>query len=200
MADAPERPPDLPRRVGLSLRRWLLIAPVLAPPVAAAFFDRLPVVGHVALIYFAVMYGLRAVGKREVGQLSPMELVTLMLIPEIASNALTAGDDSLLAALCGIAALLGLVFFTSLASYRFPRVGTLVDGQPSVLIQNGRFILDALHKERVQPEEVYSELRKAGHSKLTDARMIVLENDGKLSIIPVKPRGEHRKQDDEGPL
>jgi uncharacterized membrane protein YcaP (DUF421 family) len=147
------------------------------------------IVFRVAIIYGVIVIGLRLLGKREFGQLSPLELVTLLLIPEIVSQGLGGEDYSLVGGIIGVATPLVLVFLTSLAGARWERVGTAIDGTPTVLAHEGRFFEKNMMAERVTPDEVYTELRKAGFEELRQARWVILETDGSLSIVP-KPGEE----------
>jgi uncharacterized membrane protein YcaP (DUF421 family) len=151
---------------------------------------------RVAVIYAFLMVGLRLMGKREFGQLSPFELVTLLLIPEILTDALTAGDSSLTAALTSVSTLLVLVFLTSVLAYRSPMFGRLTEGEPQVLVQDGHLVPSAMHRERVSPEEILAEMHKVGLERLNQVKWAVLETDGRISFIPwqaagVQPRREH---------
>ena len=87
---------------------------------------------RVVVIYLVVVIGLRVLGKREFGQLSPLELVTLLLIPEIVSSGIQGDHFSLTHAIVGVCTLFVLVFVTSLISARFQRFQTLLDGTPRV--------------------------------------------------------------------
>lgn len=140
---------------------------------------------RIFVIYCCVLAGLRILGKREFGQLSPHELVTLLIIPEIVSPALTGQDTSLTGALAGTATLLGLVFVTSLLSHRFHGVEKVVSGQPLVLVQNGELLCDSMNRSRISAEEVLAEMRKAGLDDLKQVKWAVLESDGKISIVPM---------------
>ncbi len=155
---------------------------------------------RVAFVYALLMIVLRLMGKRELGRLSPFELVLLMLIPEIFSQALVREDFSMTNATVAFLTLAALVFATSVLAHRFTRLEHVFSGSPAVLAQDGKFEEGAMNAELVQPDEIYSELRKAGHLQLSDARLIVLENDGKLSIIPVESNGKNEPQKDEAPV
>jgi uncharacterized membrane protein YcaP (DUF421 family) len=153
-------------------------------------------VARVAFVYVLLMVTLRVVGKRELGRLSPFELVLLMLIPELFQQALMREDFSLTAAVIAFFSLVSLVFATSLLAHRFRWMERVLAGEPAVIASGGRFVVEAMNRERVQPGEVYAELRKAGFERLSDARYIVLEDDGKLSIVPVERGGATRRDDD----
>lgn len=142
------------------------------------------IVVRIALIYLFLIVALRVMGKREFSQMSPFELVTLLLIPEILTDALTMGESGLTVALVGVSTLLALVFLTALAAYRFPRLGRLTEGEPVVIVRHGLLVPSAMHRERVSPEEVVAEMHKAGLERLEQVKWGVLETDGKISFIP----------------
>jgi uncharacterized membrane protein YcaP (DUF421 family) len=145
------------------------------------------IVVRIAVIYVFLLVALRLMGKREFGQLSPFELVTLLLIPEILTEALHQGETSLTAAFVGISTLMILVFLTSLVSYRFPRVAHITEGQPVVLVSHGSLIPAAMDRERVSTQEIEAEMRKAGLERLEEVRWGVLETDGSISFVPRVP-------------
>jgi uncharacterized membrane protein YcaP (DUF421 family) len=140
------------------------------------------IVIRVTSIYFILMFGFRVLGKRELGELSPFELVTLMIIPEIVSQALVR-EASITNALVGLFTLFGLVFVTSLLGYRFKRLGRLIEGQPTMVIRRGKLLLEALHRERLSPDELYEEMHKAGILHLSQVEVAILETDGKVAFL-----------------
>ena len=139
---------------------------------------------RVAIIYFVIMIGLRLMGKREFGQLSPLELVSLLLVPEIVSQALANDDFSLTNGIIGIATLFTLVFLSSVLMHRFRSLETIVSGEPSVLVAHGRMIEDMMNKEQVSIEEIFTEMHKAGLDRIEQVKWAILEGDGKISIVP----------------
>jgi uncharacterized membrane protein YcaP (DUF421 family) len=138
---------------------------------------------RVALIYILLLAGLRVLGKREFGQLAPMELIALLLIPEIVSQALIGDDYSLTNALVAISTLFVLVFLNSLLTHMSRGFESVVESTPTVLAHDGRLVHDNLHRERITPSEIYSEMRKSGLERLEQVRWAVLEGDGKISIV-----------------
>lgn len=152
---------------------------------------------RVAFVYAFLLAVFRLLGKRELGQLSPFELVVLILIPEIFTDALVGGDDSMTAATIGGATVLVLVFVTSVLSHRFHWFEKLVEGGATVIVHNGRFSERNMNRERVQPGEVFMQMHMAGLERLEQVRWAILEGDGKISIIPVDPDdGVNRPEED----
>ena len=186
----PEEPPDHDRTFALDRPRLIgLIALALLPVLAVAgvFGNRATLTGgivRIAFIYFFLMIALRVMGKREMSEMSPFELVTLLMVPEIFSSALAREEYTMTDASVGVATLLTLVFITSLLSFRFKRVEQVVEGTPTVLVNDGRLVERNLKRERVTAEEVFSEMHKAGLEELEQVRWAILEVDGKISIVP----------------
>jgi uncharacterized membrane protein YcaP (DUF421 family) len=148
---------------------------------------------RVAFFYFFILLGMRAIGKREFSQLSPFEMVTLLLIPELTQQALVRQDFSATNAVVALSTLFLLVFLTSLAAYRMPKVGAAIEGEPTVLVYNGRFVRRSLALERVSPDEIYSEMRKSGLERVEQLKWALLETDGKISVIPLAPEEKQIK-------
>ena len=139
---------------------------------------------RVTVIYVFLLVALRFIGKRELGEMAPMEFLVLMMIPEIVSQALSDDDHSLTGAIIGVGTLLSLVFITSFFSYQFKKVGEIIEGNPTILVRDGTLIRKNADKERVSIEEIYSEMHKNGYERIEDIRWVILEPDGKLAFIP----------------
>lgn len=140
-------------------------------------------IGRIALIFAVLTAGFRVLGKRELSQMSPFELVTLLLVAEIVSPSLTAGDDSLSGAIIGMAALLFLTFVNSVLSYRIKWFRSLGEAPPTVVVCRGKLIERTLHRDRLRPDEILSEMHKAGIASLAEVEWGFLEPDGRLSFI-----------------
>ena len=138
---------------------------------------------RVVIIYLFIVVALRVVGKREFSQLSPLELVTLLIIPELVSQALTHEDNSLLNALVGSATLIVLVYLSSLLQFYFKPIERAINGQPSVLVRRGKYVEKAMIQERIPPEEIFNAMRNSGIDRLSQVRWAILEPDGKISIV-----------------
>ncbi len=140
---------------------------------------------RVTLFYVLILLGLRVLGKREFSQLSPLELVTLLLIPELVSQALGREDFSFTNGIIGIATVFTLVFISSLLQHHSQAFSKVVSSSPAVLVADGQFIEENMNKERVGPPEIFSEMHKAGLFELAQVRWAILESDGRIAIIPV---------------
>ena len=139
---------------------------------------------RVFVIYVLIVLGLRVAGKREFSQLSPLELVMLLMIPELVAQALVREDFSMTNAIIALATLFVLVFVNSALMYRFRSYEKAVTGSPAVLVANGKLIEEAMNKERISAGEIFTELHRSGLDKLDDVKWAILESDGKISIVP----------------
>ncbi len=139
---------------------------------------------RITLIYVAVLVGLHLLGKREFSQLSPLELVTLLLIPELVAQATVRDDFSLTNSLVALTTLLSLVFVSSVLIYKSRKFEQVIEGTPAVLVAHGQLVVENLNKERVTPDEIFSEMHQAGLEHLSQVKWAVLEDDGKISIVP----------------
>jgi len=157
------------------------------------------IVARIACVFLLLTLAFRALGKRELSQLSPFELVMLLLVAEIVAPALTAGDQSLTGALFGAATLLALTFLHSLATYRLKWFRSIAEAPPSLIVRNGRIDESLMHMERIRPDEIFSEMHKAGLERLSQVRWGFLEPDGKMSFVR-NDDGDTQESDEHGPV
>jgi uncharacterized membrane protein YcaP (DUF421 family) len=139
---------------------------------------------RVALIYIIIIALIRIIGKRELGQFSPLELVTLLLAPELVSQGIIGDDFSLTNAVIAVATLFGLVFLFSLGRYLSQTFESFVTGTPRILVSHGQLIEDNLNRERVDPQELFGEMHKSGLYRLDQVKWAILETDGKIAFVP----------------
>ncbi len=139
---------------------------------------------RVFLLYVFIIVSLRIMGKREFSQMSPLELVTLLLIPDILSQSLVREDYSLTNGVIAIATLFTLTFLTSLIAHRSKLAETAVGGKPVILVHNGKLLEDTMNKERVTPDEIFAQLHETGLYSLEQVRWAILETDGRIAIVP----------------
>ena len=151
---------------------------------------------RIAFIYVFVMIGLRIIGKRELSQLAPRELVMLLLIPELFSQAALGEDFSMTNATIAFTTLLMLVFWTSVLTFLSPSASRLVDAAPTVLVRRGEIIEGSLDRERITVEEVFSEMRHVGLTELSQVDWAILEGDGKISIVPLHESERYQRREE----
>lgn len=188
MANGPTSVPDFKRAIAIPPEQLVGLALLASTVSAGVVIDAdsaLRCIGRIAAIYGFLTVAFRLIGKRELSSLSPLELITLMLIPEIASG--TLNDQSpLWSALTGIGALLLLVFVVSLLSARFKAVEQAIEPPARVLVSDGRLCRDAMVRERITADELLAEMHKHGIAELSDVRWAILESGGDIAFIPRK--------------
>jgi uncharacterized membrane protein YcaP (DUF421 family) len=160
----------------------LAVAPIVALSGTMGDQARTSVI-QVAATYGILLLGFRLLGKRELSQLSPFELVTLMVIPEIMSGAVQ-GEGSLLPSVAGLSVILLLVLATSALSHRVPAVQRLLESSPTLLVADGKLLEANLNRERISPEDLVGEMHKQGIARLEQVRFAILETDGNISFVP----------------
>lgn len=143
----------------------------------------LEIVLRVCVIYAALVVMVRLSGKREIGQLSPLDLLAMLVLSETVSPALTAQDTSLTAALVAAATLLAATVLLGRLTFHSRRVERWIDGTPVVLVKDGRIIETAARSERVTRQELESALRKHGVEELAKVRRAVVEPSGGISVL-----------------
>jgi len=135
------------------------------------------------VIYLLVLIGIRISGKREVGQMTPFDLVLLLLISNSVQNAMTGPDTSLAGGAVAAVTLLALNYFVAEFSGANRRFRKFIQGQPSLLIHDGQVIESHMAKEHVSMDELQRALREHGVGTCKDAALAVLEVDGSISVL-----------------
>ena len=135
------------------------------------------------LLYGLLIVGLRLTGKRQIGQLEPIEFVLMMLLSDLASVPMQDFGLPLLQGVIPIATLLALSTLLSGISMLSVRFRSLVCGEPTLIIRDGILQQAAMKRSRLTLDEVLEELRVQGVSTLDDVKYAVLETSGQLSVL-----------------
>lgn len=143
----------------------------------------LEIVLRTAIIYFVVLLGVRLSGKREVGQMTPFDLVLLLLISNSVQNAMTGPDNTVVGGIAAAITLLVMNYVIADVSGANRRFRKLIQGQPSLLIHNGQVIATHMAKEHVSMDELERALREHGINSCRDVALGVLEVDGSISLL-----------------
>lgn len=135
------------------------------------------------LLYFIIMLGLRLMGKRQIGELEPAELVLTMLISDLAAVPMQDFGIPLLNGVVPIVTLLALSMLLSYGCMRSIRLRRLVCGSPTTLIKDGQLQQAAMRANRFTLDELIEALRSQGVTDLTTVKYAILETDGQLSVL-----------------
>jgi uncharacterized membrane protein YcaP (DUF421 family) len=140
---------------------------------------------RVALVYLFLMALFRLAGRRTLADLSPFDLVLLLIISELVQQAIVADDPSLTNALVLCTTLVLLDIGLSLWKQRSPRVEHLLEGSPVLLVEHGVPIPEALRVMRVDEADILAAARLGqGLERMSQIRFAVLEKAGGISIVP----------------
>jgi uncharacterized membrane protein YcaP (DUF421 family) len=150
------------------------------------------IVVRAVVIFVFVLVLTRAMGKKELAQLTAFELILLVTVGDLIQQGVTQEDQSLTGAMLAVGTIALLSVGLSYAGYRWHGVQRMIRGIPVVLVRNGRPVEEALRLERVSMEDLFEAAREQGIADLEQVRLAILEVDGKFSFI--KLDGEQQPQ------
>ncbi|MFA7597255.1 MAG: DUF421 domain-containing protein [Novosphingobium sp.] len=137
-----------------------------------------------ATILFAITFVLlRLLGKRELGQMAPFEVVMLVVIGDLIQQGVTHNDFSITGATLAIFTFAFWTVLLGWLAYAFPALRKLLEDEPRVIIRNGQLLKANLRRDRMTIEEVESEMRLAGIATVGEVDWAILEPNGKISFI-----------------
>lgn len=142
------------------------------------------VILRTAAVYVVVLVLLRVAGKRELGQMSPVDLVVILVIANAVQNAMTGGDNSLIGGVIAAATLVAMNTVFARVAHRVPYLGHLFESEPTPLVKNGKLIKRNLDRENIEMEELMMAAREHGIEDLAKVESAYLERDGSISVIP----------------
>lgn len=137
------------------------------------------------VLYFAVLFSLRIMGKGELSKMDPFQMVILFMISELASLPIAEPDVSLIHGVCAIATLMFLQILLSILSLKSPRFNRTVNGIPSLLIEKGALNMKEMQRLRISIEDLSQQLRLKGYPSISDVDYAIMEINGDLSVLPI---------------
>jgi uncharacterized membrane protein YcaP (DUF421 family) len=142
------------------------------------------------VIFLALYLLVRLMGKRELGQMTPFELIVLVVIGDLIQQGVTQNDFSLTGAVIAVSTIAFWALVFSWLSYLSPAAERLLEGEPRVIIRDGELLEANLRRSRLTRSEIESEMRLAGIARLGDVAWGILEPRGKISFIQRAEGGE----------
>jgi uncharacterized membrane protein YcaP (DUF421 family) len=134
--------------------------------------------------FLFVLFLTRVIGRRELSQLEPFDLILLVVIGDLIQQGVTQNDFSVTGLVLAGGTIAVLSIVTSYVGWRFPRVRPILDGEPLILVEDGQLILKNLRRERITPEEVAEAARlQAQVESLDEVKWAVLETNGQISFV-----------------
>jgi uncharacterized membrane protein YcaP (DUF421 family) len=137
-----------------------------------------------AVVYVFVMFVMRLLGRRELSKMQPFDLLILVVIADFVQQGVTQQDYSVTGAVLAVGTFALLIVATSWLSWRFPRARPLLDGNPVVLVEDGKPVRDNLRRERITIEEIAAQARVQQLDSIKKIRWAILETSGEISFIP----------------
>jgi uncharacterized membrane protein YcaP (DUF421 family) len=143
-------------------------------------------VARAVVVYVFLLVLLRLTGKRQVGQMAPFDLVLLLVLSNAVQNSMNGGDNSVTGGMILAATLVATNSLVGWLAYRSKRLEALIEGRPVIIIHDGRIDAVAMRKCQLTHHELEAALRAAGCGGPGEVRFAVLENTGKISVIPLR--------------
>jgi uncharacterized membrane protein YcaP (DUF421 family) len=168
---------------------------------ASVLFDdmfhlKLPILEKVlrpAIVYVAIVILLRVFGKRELAQLNPFDLVVLLSVSNTVQNAIIGDDNTVSGGLIGALTLFAINYLTIRFLFKHRRLDQILEGSPTVLIEQGRVQREALAKELLTEVELLTVVHRQGFGDLDDVETCVLEPGGVFFVKGKSPADEDRR-------
>jgi len=134
-------------------------------------------------VYFFMLVAIRVSGKRQVAQLTPFDLVVLLIISNVVQNALIGKDDSLTGGLIGATTIFLLNFVVVQIAYRSKKARRVLEAQPTLLVHRGRILEKNLAHELMTHDDLMVALRENGIDDPKKVNAAILEENGRVSVI-----------------
>ncbi len=136
------------------------------------------------IAFFFVFLLTRVIGRRELSSLQPFDLILLVIIGDLVQQGVTQNDFSVTGALLVGATIALMTVGVSYTSFKFPRLRPALDGEPVIVVEDGKPIDRNLRRNRITQEELAAAARQNSIDSLADVKWAVLETNGRISFIP----------------
>jgi len=146
------------------------------------------------IIFAAFVVVLRIAGKRELGQFTLTDLVLILLVANAVQPAMTGPDSSVAGGLVIIVTLFAANVLLSVLRLRWGPARKFLEGQPALLARDGRWDYASMRRQGIDEEEAMAALREHGVKDVVDTDLVMLEDDGTISVVPKEGGGLRRGQ------
>ena len=141
------------------------------------------IVIRAAVIFFFLWLVTRAMGKKELAEMSSFELVLLVVTGDLVQQGVTQEDMSLTGAVLAVGTIALLVLAFSYVSFRWTRARSVIEGVPAIVVRDGEIVSEVLRVERLTEDELFDAARQQGIASIDQIVVGVLEPDGRFSFI-----------------
>lgn len=139
---------------------------------------------RVFVLYTVLLLSLRILGKRQVSTLQPFELVTIILLADVASIPMATTGTPLVNGIVGVFALLVVSYTVSYLTMKSAGLRAVISGRPTVIVANGHIVEQSMNELRYTVDDLVEQLRLMGYPNIQDVEFAILETNGQLSVIP----------------
>ncbi|WP_449343031.1 DUF421 domain-containing protein [Thalassobacillus hwangdonensis] len=152
------------------------------------------VIARTIFTYFLILFVFRLMGKREIGELSILDLVVFVMLAEIAVFTIEQPDKSLVHAIVPMTVLLIIQRLSAFLSLKNQRFRDWFDGKPSIIVKGGKIDEEEMRKQRYNFNDLLTQLREKGVFSIKDVEYAILEPNGKLSVLEKDENSPDRSQ------
>jgi uncharacterized membrane protein YcaP (DUF421 family) len=135
------------------------------------------------VLYVFVVLLMRVIGRRELSTMTPIDLVLLVVLGDAIQQGLTQDDYSVTGAIIAVTTIAALQVISSYLSYRFKPVHTVLEGEPIVLIENGKLIEHNLRRDRLTTDDVAEAMREQQIAQFSEVEWAIMESNGQINFI-----------------
>ena len=143
----------------------------------------LSIIVSTASVYLFIVVVLRILGKTELAQLSVTDLIFVLLISNAVQNAMVGADTSLQGGLVAASVLFAMNYLFKKLKYNFPFFRKVIEGDPVLLIHNGKILEKNCSKNNITKEELLQVIREHGSDAIEEVDSLILEADGNVSVV-----------------
>lgn len=144
------------------------------------------IIGSTLAVYLFIVVAIRLFGKKELAQLSVVDLVFILLISNAVQNAMVGPDSTLLGGLVAATTLFVVNYLLKYLQYKFPKFGKVVQGDAIMLVFDGKYLESHLKKARITEDEIMEAVREHGVASIEEVNLAIMEVDGSISVLSNK--------------
>src|SRR5205807_7417904 len=149
------------------------------------------IIVRASIMFLLLWVVMRIMGRKELAEISPFELVLLVVMGDLIQQGVTQQDNSLVGATAAVSTFVLWILLFSYLSFRSKRLGKLLQGQPVILVSQGEILSGMLRYERLTVDDVKDAAREQGIADIAQVALRVLEPDGKISFVRFAERRSH---------
>ncbi len=141
------------------------------------------IIGSTLAVYVLIVVAIRIFGKKELAQLSVVDLVFILLISNAVQNAMVGPDSTLSGGLVAASTLFLVNYTLKYLQFRFPKFGKMVQGEATMLVYQGKVLEDHLKKSKISYDELMEAVREHGIDSVYNVDLAIMEVDGSISVL-----------------